>query len=140
MSLIAAIAGTLSAVRVTLSDQSISDVIVGVGAASASYQLTSSGIVNQITTSGTVALENWVTPTSAAGASYEAQVTVTSGVLTSGTTGSWLALNSTQTWNLTRPNPAGVGSDACTFTIEIRQASSGTVLATATIDLYVEKL
>lgn len=63
---------------------------------------------------------------------YEARVTVTSGSLTSGTTGTWLALSTSRQWEVSR---ATTGSSNVTFTLEIRRASDGTVLDTATITL-----
>lgn len=135
MSLLAAVAGSLNGIRVSLSGQAISDFVPG-AAASASYQLTSAGVVNQITnTGGTSSLGNWITPTSAAGGAYEARVTTTAGTLTSGTTGAWTALSATQTWNVTRST---LGQKTCTFTIEIRFAASGSVLASAPIFLSAE--
>lgn len=123
----------LATPRVLISDANLTDLTTDPTSCSVSYQLTSAGVANAITTSsGTGAIENWVTPTGAAGANYEARVTVNSGTLTSGTTGTWTALSSTQTWNVTRST---VGTKACNITVEIRLTSSGTVLDSATIDL-----
>lgn len=130
--MLALFASTLSGARVSISNANLTDLTTNPTSCSVSYQLTSAGVANAITTSsGTGAIENWVTPTGAAGANYEARVTVNSGTLTSGTTGTWTALSSTQTWNVTRST---VGTKACNITVEIRLAS-GTVLDSATIDL-----
>ena len=133
MSILHAVVGALGAPRVSINDASITDLTINPSICIVSYQLTSAGAANSVTTSsGTETIENWVTPTSAAGANYEARATVNTGSLSSGTTGAWTALSSTQTWNVTRST---VGSKNCTFTVEIRRASSGTVLDTVTIDL-----
>lgn len=123
----------LATPRVLISDATLTDLTIDPAACSVSYQLTSAGVANSITTSaGTGAIENWVNPTGAAGANYEARVTVNTGTLTSGTTGTWTALSSTQTWNVTRST---VGTKACNITVEIRLTSTGAVLDSATIDL-----
>lgn len=128
---------TIGGARVSLSNQTIADTTFSPANASAAYQLTSAGVVNSITTlAGTVALGDWIIPTSAAGASYEVMATEDSGSVTSGTIGAWSALSSTETWTVTRTI---VGSSECTLTIQIRQAGTGTVLASATIMLEASK-
>lgn len=79
----------------------------------------------------------WVTPTGSTIISglFEAFVTVTSGSLTSGTSGSWINLGTTRNW--TRQQ-AGVGSSTCIFTLQIRRASSGVVLGTSTVTLQAD--
>lgn len=62
----------------------------------------------------------------------ECRATVTSGSLSSGTTGTWLALSADRTWQVNRFTD---GSKNCVFTLEIRRASDGTVLATASISI-----
>lgn len=96
--------------------------------ASATYTLTSGGS-EQATG---FASNTWLTAGSAA--DYEVRATVTSGTLTSGTTGSWLSLGITRAWNVTRTNNAP-GTDAATITVEIRLAATGTVLATVTVTM-----
>lgn len=78
---------------------------------------------------------DWVTPTSNAGL-YEARVTLNSGTLdiNSGV-GTWLALTSDRTWGVTR---TAIGTDLGQILVEIRLASSGTVVASATIDFEAD--
>lgn len=122
---------------VALTNRAIQDITISPTNASASYQLTSAGVINTITnTDGTLNRGNWITPTSAAGADYEVRATVDSGALTSGTVDTWLALNTTQTWTLDQTT---IGIATCALTIEIRRASSGSVLTTATITLEAEE-
>lgn len=69
---------------------------------------------------------NWVTPAVAAVAAlYQVKVDVTSGALTSGTTGSWLDLSITRSWACTTGEAAGV-------TLSIREKATGIVRFTET--------
>lgn len=68
---------------------------------------------------------------------YEVRATTISGTLTSGTTGSWTSLDTDQTWTVSRTiNTAGVNE--WVGTIEIRDAASLTVLASAQLTLTAE--
>lgn len=66
------------------------------------------------------------------GSAFEVRATVTSGSLSSGTTGSWLALSATRSWTVTR---SSLGGKTCTFTLEVRDAATQTVQDTASITL-----
>ena len=108
---------------------------VGV-ACSVQYQLTSAAIENLINeNSTTIPIGTWCLPTTHSG-NYEARMTLTSGSWTSGTNGSWNALSVTQNWVVTQ---AVVGVKQTIATIEIRDTASGTVRATATVDLTAER-
>jgi hypothetical protein len=121
---------------VRISDAYISDTRTGV-TATATYELTNAGVVNNTTSGGTTAVENWVTPTSAAGAAYEVYVTNSGDPLSSGTTGSWLALSTSRTWTISKAGPIGfVQAD---LAVQIRNASTLAVLDTASVTLYAEK-
>jgi hypothetical protein len=104
----------------------------------AGYRLTSGGLEESGT--GTAAsilygtIGNWVTPTGNAGL-YEVRATLNSGAVSSGTTGSWLALTSTRTWTVTRGT---VGVSSANLTIEVRRASDGVVLGSAPVVLTVD--
>ena len=98
--------------------------------ASASFQLQSDGDI----ISGAGDAGDWLLPKGAAPSDYEAKITMTSGTLTSGTTGSWLALSSTRTWTLNRNI---VGTSTAQGTLEIRKGS-GFTLASATITWTAE--
>jgi len=78
---------------------------------------------------------NWGSPTTTGiGASYWARVTITSGSLSSGTTGSWLQLNVARNW--ARNRVGGVGTNTCTFTLDIASDSGGaSIVATASFTL-----
>ena len=123
-----------SAATVTISNQTISD--LDASAAYAYYFLTAGGQVEQSTQAGGINptnLEQWCTPTSAV-ALFEARVTVTVGVLSGGSgTGTWLALSTTRNWYVEEFTSGNTNN--CTFTVDIRRASTGTIVDTATIDL-----
>lgn len=119
------------AVRIT--DQSISD--FGPPTALARYRLKSSGIVEKETRTASTTLETWLLVGSAS--DYEARATVNSGALAgagNSATGSWLGLGSSRQWGVGVNNSIG----HAVLTIEIRNASSGDVLASAVVTLDAE--
>jgi len=119
---------------ITISNQSITDATGGARNATAGYRLTSGGQAQSQINLTFTTLEQWCTPTSQA-SNYEVLVTVTSGSLSTGTAGSWLALSSTQTWTRT----ATIGTaNTCVFTVEIRRVGTSTVLDSATITLEAD--
>lgn len=79
-------------------------------------------------------LGDWVIPNGNASL-YEVRATLNSGTLSSGTTGSWLALTSTRTWTVTR---SVIGVSTANLTIEIRRIGGTTILATAPVDMTVD--
>lgn len=123
-----------SKVVISISDETVSALSFAPVDASAGYRLNSNGEVESLTNGSPVTLQQWCTPTSAAG-DYEARVTVNSGSLSSGTTGTWLALSTSRTWSVVQ---SGAGSSSCNFTVEIRRTGTTTVLDSATIDLVAD--
>lgn len=104
----------------TVAANTYTDPVFGSG----SYSLESDGdIVVHSSTPADVG--DWVTPKAFAPGAYECRATLNSGTLSSGTTGSWLALTSTRTWTCANTASANL-------TIEIRDAST-TVVATGTV-------
>jgi hypothetical protein len=125
--------GTTNVV-ISISNQNIADGTGGARSATAGYRLTSGGQVEQLVNVTFTNLEQWCTPTSEA-SNYEARVTVNVGSLSSGTTGTWVALSTTQTWTRT----ANIGdSQLCEFLVEIRRTGTATVLDSATIELLAD--
>lgn len=124
-----------SAPVITITDQSSYSSAPTPGSATNGYRLNSNGKVYTESPSGTFNyIEDWVTPNGAA-SNYEALVTVTSGTLSSGTSGSWVALSSTRDWTVTRST---LGLKSCTFTVDIRKVGTTTVLDSATITIEAE--
>jgi hypothetical protein len=118
---------------VQISDQSIYR--ASLGTTTASYSIANDGNVKKNTST---ILEAWLQGSGGAVSDYEVRATVTSGSLTSGTTGSWLNCSTTRTWTLV--NDAGDNSTiTAVFTVEIRLAAApNTVLDSATITLSAE--
>ena len=105
---------------------SVAHIVVDPINAIAGIRLDADGKIYALQGGGATVQGDWIVPNGAAGAAYEARATVTAGALTTGTTGSWLALNADREWRCTR---AGVGVTTATITLEIRAAGFGTVLA-----------
>lgn len=124
-----------SAPVISITNQTVTNSTSTPATATAGYRLNSNGKVYGESPAGNFGfLEDWVTPNGAA-SSYEALVTVTSGSLSSGTSGSWLALSSTRDWTVTRTT---LGTNSCTFTVDIRKVGTTTVLDSATITIEAE--
>lgn len=71
---------------------------------------------------------------SGASADYDIFATLNSGTLLEGTTGSWLNLASTRAWAVQRTSNLA-GNNDVSITLQIRNASTLAVLATATVTL-----
>jgi hypothetical protein len=85
-------------------------------------------------TAGTLASYNWITPTTGS-TTYYVRATLTSGTFSSGTTGTWLALTSNQSW-VTLFTSNSPGNKTTTATFEIATDSGGTnVVVSASISL-----
>lgn len=123
------------AVAATLSNRSVTSFTTpGPGTAISQFILNSDGRA-QYVQDGVTSDVSGEWRVAGASSDFEARATVNSGSLTAGTTGSWVGLSSTQTWSLTR-STAGLSN--CNFTLEIRRASDGVVLTSASITLTSE--
>ncbi len=123
---------------ITIGVTSATAITVAPTNAAAQYQLTAAGdIRSTINGGGNTVFDtgDWISP-QVNMASYEARVTVTSGSLSSGTTGAWQSLATTRTW--TKTAVPGVGLQTCVFTLEIRRASDAQVMASASITMQAE--
>lgn len=120
---------------VALSDATVSDTVGDPANASATYTLDNNGTVTKTLTSGTTVLGSWITPNGSAGAAFECRATIVSGSVSSGTTGSWLTLDTDRSWSRTQ---GVLGTSTVVLTVEIRRVSTGDVLATATITIEAE--
>lgn len=130
------VAGTGAVVNIT--NQTASDTeTAGLGAtlALAGYNLTSTGTVQTIELFTVNDVEDWVTPTSAAGAAYQVRATVSSGdTPNSGSAlNTWLTLGSDQVWYQSNNVPGTVRNG--TLLIEIRDTATSTVQDSATVTL-----
>lgn len=135
MTILAAIAGALGRPRITLDaiGSSFGSLQLG-GNAAATLQLDADGdITGQTDLLGLHDVGDWIIPKAAAGGNYECRLTVNSGSVDIGSTGSWLSLSSNRAWSQSQ---VGVGESTANVTLEVRQASSGVVLDSQTFDFF----
>lgn len=121
--------------KISLSNVTV--VSVGAGTQTATYTLESDGdVISATTDGGSVDEGDWIDPKANAPSDYECLATLNSGTLTSGTTGSWLALTSNRSWSLQK---ISIGqATQVDLTIEIRKGS-GATLASANVTLDAER-
>lgn len=118
---------------VSIGDQTVTSVANSPGTANAGYRLGNDGNIYSETGSGFFdGGTDWINPTSAAGSAYEVRALIVSGSVSSGTIGSWQALSSNWEWIVSRST---IGTSTAVLTIEIRLASDGSVLDSATITI-----
>lgn len=136
--LMLAFMATLTALRVTLADFAGDLTSVSIGSpATAIFELQADGdIITQTNIGGTIDRGEWVKPKQTTGSLFEVRLTVNSGSVSIGTTGSWLSLSSSHGWTQSR---SAVGVQTANVTLEIRKASSGTVLASKTFTFEAER-
>ena len=119
--------------QVAITDQLITATAAVPNGSRAGYRLNTSGAAEALQGIGSYStLETWLTSGDAS--LLEARATVTAGTLTSGTTGSWVAISTSPEWYIQDADASPASSD-CTLTIEIRHSASGIVLDSATITL-----
>lgn len=120
--------------RITIINQEVEHSVTTPANANAGYRLESDGDIGHGQGGVFGDAGDWIIPKAAAGGQWECRATVTSGTLTSGTTGTWEALSSTRTWTRERTSDV-VGTDEVIFTLEIRHAVSLVVHPSKTITL-----
>lgn len=122
--------------QIDISNQNVLDLRVLPNNARAGIHLDANGTWARIQSTLTTPIGNWVTPTSRASA-YEVRATLNSGSVdgTSAATGTWLAMTADRRWTVTRTT---IGTSTANLTLEIRRASDGTVMDSATISLTAE--
>ena len=76
----------------------------------------------------------WKWPATGDASDYEIRIDITSGSLTSGTTGSWINLGTTRTWRLTRTT---IGTSNASGTVQIRDATTHAVLLSRSVSFNV---
>lgn len=116
---------------VQLTDQAVSDAAGGCGTAKATYSVDSNGTIRD---HDNTLLETWLL--SGASGDYDVRATVEGGSVTGSSTGSWLSTSVTRGWSVVSTGCGGV--NAATLTIEIRNASTLTVLDSAAVTLDAE--
>jgi hypothetical protein len=108
----------------------------GVPSQSAGYRINTNGFVYQVVNGVDTSLGQWVTPSSAGG-NYEVFATVTSGSVSSGTTGSWVATSGSPLW--TRVAAISGTINTVVLSMQVRAVSTTTVLDTWTVTLEAER-
>lgn len=121
---------------VNITDQYISDVGSFVRA-TAGYRLNSSGIAESIVDVTYTTLETWLL--SGAASDCEVRVTLSLGTLSSGTTDTWQNLGTSRSWTVVAGNYYPEFAEA-EIVVEIRNATTLTILDTATINLQAERV
>jgi len=133
--MLGALLATIGGPRITLADGTTTS--SGLPNQTATYTLEADGdIITATTAGGSVDAGDWIIPKGAAGGNFEVQATIVSGSVSSGTTGSWLALSSDRTWTRSQVTS---GTSTVVLTIEIRRVGTTTVLATCTRTLVADK-
>jgi hypothetical protein len=135
-------AGGPALVKVLLTDQTnITSLNTQPTDSHAGYQLNSDGNAEKGTGTTSVSYGaisgQWLL--SGLNSAYEVQVTVNSGALTTGTTGSWMALSTTRNWTCVDTTD-GTSTTTANLTVEIRDAVSLDVLTSANIVLKAQIL
>ena len=105
--------------------------------ATAAYRVNTNGFAYEGVQGVYSVLEQWVTPSSAGG-NYEVFATVSSGSVTTGTTGSWVATSGSPTWTRTAGTPGG-GAQIVVLSMQVRATGTSTVLDTWTVTLEAER-
>ena len=103
----------------------------------AGYRVNSDGFDYQNINGTYTSLTQWVTPSSAGG-NYYVKATVSSGSITTGTIGYWVATSGNPTWTVVRGGPTP-GINTCVLSMEVSATSGGTVLDTWTVTLEAER-
>ena len=111
-------------------------IAAGVPSQSAGYQINTNGFDYERINGVDTVLSQWVTPSSAGG-NYEVFATVTSGSVSSGTTGSWVATSGSPLW--TRVTPIVGTINIVVLSMQVRATGTGTVLDTWTVTLEAER-
>lgn len=103
----------------------------------AGFQLDADGKLYLTNNAGALVYQYDVFAPLSAAANYEARLTTSTGTLTTGTAGSWLALTLDRYWDVQR---ASAGTKSYTGTIEIRDATTLVVVESESVSLEAEYL
>jgi len=133
---VAATGGSSSSPSIALdADTIIEDVQPAPGFAQAQFSLTNAGLTTQLISSGSFNGDPWCVP-GAASSDYEVYATLLGGTLTSGTTGSWLNLGTTRTWDVSLTYlGSGIDIELAVLNLQIRATGTTEILATGGLTL-----
>jgi hypothetical protein len=117
-------------------NQSISGVNpVGVGPATAGYQIKTDGFDYKTENSTTTVLTQWITPILGT-SDYEVYATPT-GTTPSGTVNSWVSISTNPSWSLVAGGPSS-SYKTCSLAMQVRVIGSTTVIDTWTVGLEAD--
>lgn len=122
-----------SGLAATVNDATYSASALSPADATISVTFNSSGQVT-ISQNGGAPVNQYTWMNGGTAANYDIRATIVSGTVTTGTTGSWLSLSGGQSWSKTRTSNLA-GTDTVVLTIEIRDASTLSVLDSGTVQL-----
>lgn len=118
---------------IDISPRTVTKLGNGAGTITSTYRLENDGDVSN---HDLIVLERWIQNSTNYGG-YECRATVTSGTLTSGTTGTWLALSTSRSWS----RDAGAATlEEAVITVEIRDATTLEVKDSASITIRANNL
>lgn len=122
--------------RITLLANYTPSSTVGGAGATAQFRLTNAGDIEQTLTNNTVTdTGDWIIPKTGM-SGFDCMLTVNSGTAPAGSAlATWLNLGTTRSWTLTRAT-LGLLSNNCT--LQVRNATSLTVLATSNVQMTAE--
>jgi hypothetical protein len=113
----------------------IEDVQPAPGSAQAQFSLTNAGLTTQLISTGSFNGNPWCVP-GAASSNYEVYATLLGGALTSGTTGSWLSLGTTRTWDVSLTYAGSdIDIEIAVLNLEIRAIGTTEILASGGVNL-----
>jgi hypothetical protein len=119
---------------ISIDNRNVVDAVIDPTDAQAGYQLSSAGDVEELTGLGPTVTDvgDWISPKLGMG-NYEVRATLNSGTSPTGSAlNTWLVLSTSRFWQIQRTT---IGTNLSQLLIEIRLASSGVVMDSATIDL-----
>lgn len=121
---------------ISLPDRTIVDAQTSPATARAIYRVDADGnVYEKIGAAAAVLISQWCNPALNAG-NYEARATILSGSVNTGTFGSWQALSTSREWGQeVTTNSFVIGQ----FQVEIRNATTLAVRATATVDAEADR-
>lgn len=119
-----------SSVTLTLNSATYDASTLTPGTATATYSVKSDGTVSVSLTGGSGSSYSWIS--GGLPSNYEVRFTPTTGTVSTGTTGAWLALTTTRTITVQRTT---VGLKSATVTVEIGLLGTSSALATASVVL-----
>lgn len=125
--------------RLNITDRTIADNVAQPGSAEARIRLNTDGTLDTYLANGggysTVSNEWLQLSRTGAGSDWRVRATLNSGTLTSGTTGSFLALSTAREWTVSRSVTAGGSEAVITLDLYDGDALYATALASAQITL-----